>query len=36
VSAGIGGTKGPINAPTVFNAGFNFRQFWDGRASLTF
>jgi cytochrome c peroxidase len=33
VSTGIGGVKGPINAPTVFNAGFNFRQFWDGRAS---
>jgi cytochrome c peroxidase len=33
VSTGIGGAKGPINAPTVFNAGFNFRQFWDGRAS---
>jgi cytochrome c peroxidase len=33
VSTGVGGSKGPINAPTVFNAGFNFRQFWDGRAS---
>lgn len=33
VSTGIGGTKGPINAPTVFNSGFNFRQFWDGRAA---
>ncbi len=33
VSTGIGGAKGPINAPTVFNAGFNFRQFWDGRAN---
>jgi cytochrome c peroxidase len=33
VSTGIGGSKGPINAPTVFNAGFNFRQFWDGRAA---
>lgn len=32
-STGIGGAKGPINAPTVFNSGFNFRQFWDGRAS---
>jgi cytochrome c peroxidase len=30
---GIGGAKGPINAPTVFNAGLNFRQFWDGRAN---
>lgn len=33
VSIGIGGAKGPINAPTVFNSGFNFRQFWDGRAA---
>jgi cytochrome c peroxidase len=33
VSTGINGVKGPINAPTVFNASFNFRQFWDGRAS---
>lgn len=32
-SIGIGGAKGPINAPTVYNSGFNFRQFWDGRAS---
>ena len=32
VSTGINGAKGPINAPTVFNSGFNFRQFWDGRA----
>ena len=32
VSVGIGGAKGPINAPTVFNSGFSFRQFWDGRA----
>lgn len=31
-STGINGAKGPINAPTVFNSGFNFRQFWDGRA----
>ena len=31
-SIGLGGAKGPINTPTVFNAGFNFRQFWDGRA----
>lgn len=31
-STGINGVKGPINAPTVFNSGFNFRQFWDGRA----
>ena len=31
-SIGIGGRVGNINAPTVFNSGFNFRQFWDGRA----
>ncbi len=33
VSDGIRGQKGPINSPTVFNAAFNFAQFWDGRAS---
>jgi cytochrome c peroxidase len=33
VSTGVGGLKGAINAPTVFNSGFNFRQFWDGRAN---
>ena len=33
VSTGVGGVKGPINAPTVFNSGFNFSQFWDGRAA---
>ena len=33
VSIGIGGAKGPINSPTVFNSGLNFRQFWDGRAA---
>lgn len=32
VSTGIKGQQGPINAPTVFNASFNFVQFWDGRA----
>ena len=32
VSTGIEGQQGLINAPTVFNAGFNFKQFWDGRA----
>ncbi len=31
-SLGLGGAEGPINTPTVFNAGFSFRQFWDGRA----
>ena len=33
VSTGIGGAQGPINAPTVLNAGLNFVQFWDGRAA---
>ena len=32
VSIGIDGKEGVINSPTVFNAGFNFKQFWDGRA----
>ncbi|MDP1635456.1 MAG: cytochrome-c peroxidase, partial [Gallionellaceae bacterium] len=32
-SRGIGGRVGRINAPTVYNSGFNFRQFWDGRAA---
>jgi cytochrome c peroxidase len=31
-SRGIGGKEGSINAPTVFNSAYNFRQFWDGRA----
>jgi len=31
-SIGIHGAVGVINAPTVLNSGFNFRQFWDGRA----
>ena len=31
-STGIRGQIGPINAPTVYNAVFNFKQFWDGRA----
>jgi cytochrome c peroxidase len=31
-SIGHGWQKGPRNAPTVFNAVFNFAQFWDGRA----
>lgn len=31
-SVGIRGTIGHLNAPTVFNSGFNFKQFWDGRA----
>lgn len=32
VSTGIGGRQGLVNSPTVFNSGFNFKQFWDGRA----
>lgn len=32
VPFGIGGAMGTLNAPTVFNAALNFRQFWDGRA----
>jgi cytochrome c peroxidase len=31
-SVGINGAIGSINAPTVLNSGFNFVQFWDGRA----
>lgn len=31
-SIGIGGQTVAVNAPTVFNSGFNFKQFWDGRA----
>lgn len=29
---GINGQLGYFNVPTVFNAVYNFRQFWDGRA----
>jgi cytochrome c peroxidase len=32
VSVGVGGALGGINAPTVLNSAYNFRQFWDGRA----
>ena len=32
-SFGIGGQEGDINSPTVLNAAYNFRQFWDGRVS---
>lgn len=32
VSTGINNQKGPINSPTVLNARYNFKQFWDGRA----
>jgi cytochrome c peroxidase len=31
-SVGIDGAIGDINAPTIFNVSFNFKQFWDGRA----
>ncbi|MGH7788549.1 MAG: cytochrome-c peroxidase [Candidatus Binatia bacterium] len=31
-SIGIDGAEGEVNAPTVLNSGFNFKQFWDGRA----
>lgn len=30
---GVGGARGKVNAPTVFNSSLNFRQFWDGRAA---
>lgn len=33
VSEGIDGQKGGVNAPTVYNSGFNIRQFWNGRAA---
>lgn len=32
-SKGIAGAEGALNAPSVFNSGFNFVQFWDGRAA---
>ena len=32
VATGIRGQQGPINSPTVYNATYNFVQFWDGRA----
>jgi cytochrome c peroxidase len=32
-SIGVGGAQGDVNSPTVFNSGFSFRQFWDGRAA---
>src|SRR5262249_48610941 len=32
-STGVDGAEGPINAPTVFNSGYNIKQFWDGRAA---
>ena len=33
VSEGIYGLKGGVNAPTVYNAEYNVRQFWNGRAA---
>jgi cytochrome c peroxidase len=32
-SSGVGGQKGGINAPTVFNSAYQFMLFWDGRAA---
>ncbi len=32
-SLGINKTEGFVNAPTVLNCVFNFKQFWDGRAN---
>lgn len=31
-SIGHNWQRGPINSPTVLNAGMNVAQFWDGRA----
>jgi len=31
-SIGVGDKEGRVNAPTVFNSGFNANQFWDGHA----
>lgn len=31
-SSGVAGVLGEVNTPTVFNSGFNFRQFWNGRS----
>ena len=31
-SVGVNGAVGLVNSPTVLNSGFNFSQFWDGRA----
>jgi cytochrome c peroxidase len=32
VSVGVSGLKGTIQSPTVYNARYNFKQFWNGRA----
>ncbi|HEX2012444.1 MAG TPA: cytochrome-c peroxidase, partial [Roseateles sp.] len=31
-SVGFSGKQTAVNAPTVFNAAFNFAQFWNGRS----
>ncbi|MDD2791438.1 MAG: cytochrome c peroxidase [Sulfurimonas sp.] len=36
VSQGFNGAKGNINSPTVLNARYNFKQFWNGRADTLF
>ena len=33
VSLGVQDRKGSIQSPTVYNSRYNFRQFWNGRAS---
>ncbi|MEH0155696.1 cytochrome c peroxidase [Limibacter armeniacum] len=33
ISKGVDTTDGVLNTPSVYNAVFNFRQFWDGQAS---
>jgi len=33
VSIGFNGKEGNIQSPTVFNAKYNFKQFWNGRAN---
>lgn len=32
-SIGVSGKPSEVNSPTVFNARYNFSQFWDGRAA---
>ena len=32
-AVGLNGAIGIMNTPTVYNSGFNFRQFWNGRAA---
>lgn len=33
LSIGVSSAVGDVNAPTVFNSIYGFRQFWDGRAA---